>query len=178
MPRKAIDYSKTVIYKIQHIEKEELLYVGSTTDFIKRKSRHKSNCNNIKSIKAKVYRMMRENGGWEEFKMIEIEKFPCNDKREAEKRENEVMKELKSNMNSNRAYITKVEKKAIDKKYRENNKEKIAQKNKKYREKNKEAIAEAKKEKITCECGTIYRKSDKARHLKTKKHIKFVEIEK
>ena len=49
-----------------------------------------------KKNNSKVYRMMRENGGCEEFKMIEIEKFPCNDKREAEKRESEVMKELKS----------------------------------------------------------------------------------
>ena len=30
MPRKDIDYSKTVIYKIQHIEKEDLVYVGHT----------------------------------------------------------------------------------------------------------------------------------------------------
>ena len=41
MPRKNIDYSKTIIYKIQHIDKEELLYVGSTTDFRRRKSKHK-----------------------------------------------------------------------------------------------------------------------------------------
>ena len=38
--------------------------------------------------------MMRGNGGWEMFRIIEIEKYPCNDKREAEKRETEVMKEL------------------------------------------------------------------------------------
>jgi len=28
--------------------------------------------------------------------MIEVEKYPCNDKRDAEKRENAIMKELKS----------------------------------------------------------------------------------
>ena len=37
MPRKAIDYSKTIIYKIQHEDNDELLYVGHTTDFTKRK---------------------------------------------------------------------------------------------------------------------------------------------
>ena len=31
--------------------------------------------------------MLRDNGGWDMFKMIEIEKFSCNDKREAERRE-------------------------------------------------------------------------------------------
>ena len=30
MPRKAIDYSKTVIYKIEHIDNETLLYIGRT----------------------------------------------------------------------------------------------------------------------------------------------------
>jgi hypothetical protein len=44
--------------------------------------------------------MIRENGGWDMFRMIEIEKYPCNDRREAEKRENEVMKSLKASMNS------------------------------------------------------------------------------
>ena len=44
--------------------------------------------------------MIRENGGWEMFRMIEIEKYPCNDRREAEKRENEIMKSLKASMNS------------------------------------------------------------------------------
>ena len=138
MPRKPIDYSKTVIYKIQHIEKEELIYVGSTTDFIKRKSKHKSVCSNIKSkaFKCKVYQMMRENG-WEEFKMIEIEKFPCNDKREAEKRENEMMKELKSNMNTRRSFATEEDMKERHKKYRENNKDKRKEYRRAYYEKNK-----------------------------------------
>ena len=48
--------------------------------------------------------MMRENGGWDMFRMIEIEKYACKDKREAEKRENEIMKELKANMNSHNSF--------------------------------------------------------------------------
>ena len=35
--------------------------------------------------------MIKENGGWEMFRMIEVEKYSCADKREAEKRETEVM---------------------------------------------------------------------------------------
>ena len=53
--------------------------------------------------------MIRKNGGWDMFKMIEIEKFSCNDKREAETKEDEVMKELKANMNSQRASRTNQE---------------------------------------------------------------------
>ena len=49
---------------------------------------------------------MRGNGGWEMFRIIEIEKYPCNDKREAEKRETEVMKELKANLNMRNSYVS------------------------------------------------------------------------
>ena len=38
------DYSKTIIYVIRCLNNPTLLYVGSTTDFIKRKHSHKSRC--------------------------------------------------------------------------------------------------------------------------------------
>ena len=62
MPRRAVDYSKTIIYKIQHNEIESLLYIGSTTDFTNRKSQHKSACKNEtdRAYDRKVYRMIRE----------------------------------------------------------------------------------------------------------------------
>jgi hypothetical protein len=55
------------------------------------------------------------------------------------------------------------------KEYQEQNKEKI----KEYREQNKEKIKEYKEEKFNCECGGCYRRSDKARHFKTKKHLDY-----
>ena len=111
MPKTAIDYSKCCIYKIEHIDNESLVYVGHTTNFIKRKIKHKSCCNDDKNkaFNIQLYRMIRENGGWDNFKMIEVEKLNCNDKREAERRENEVMKELKANMNMIKSYIGKDE---------------------------------------------------------------------
>jgi len=174
MPRTQVDYSKTVIYKIQHIEDESLLYVGSTTNFTKRKSQHKTNCTstNSKEYNQKKYRMMRENGGWDMFQMIEIEKFQCNDKREAEKRENEIMKELKANMNSLKSHsgfeTIKDYKKhwlttTISKQYILNNKE----------------VRNAKKrENVKCECGLEMTRNSLARHKKTKKHIQLMEEKK
>jgi hypothetical protein len=50
--------------------------------------------------------MIRDNGGWDCFKMIEVEKYKCSDKREAEKREDEVMTELQATMNNKRAFTT------------------------------------------------------------------------
>ena len=75
MPKKEIDYSKTVIYKIQHNSKKELIYIGSTTNFTKRKTHHR--CSSITNIQKrqyliKLYVMIRENGGWNEFEMVPI----------------------------------------------------------------------------------------------------------
>ena len=46
MPKKPIDYSNCCIYKIEHIEINDLIYVGNTTCFSKRKCQHKSSCKN------------------------------------------------------------------------------------------------------------------------------------
>lgn len=60
--------------------------------------------------------------------------------------------------------------------YRDNNKELINSKKKEYRDNNKEEIDKKKAEKITCECGCIVSKQQIARHKKTQKHIKEMEI--
>ena len=119
MPKTAMDYSKCCIYKIEHFENESLVYVGHTTNFSKRKGQHKSNCmnENGKAFNLKLYQMIRGNGGWDCFKMIEVEKYPCKDKREAERRENEVMKELKANMNDRQSFLTEEERKEQEKQY-------------------------------------------------------------
>jgi predicted GIY-YIG superfamily endonuclease len=46
MPKKTMDYTKCFIYKIEHIENDNLVYLGHTTNFVKRKTSHKSNCKN------------------------------------------------------------------------------------------------------------------------------------
>jgi predicted GIY-YIG superfamily endonuclease len=68
MPRKTIDYSKTGMYKIVCKDLSIThIYVGSTTDFIKRKSHHKSTCNNANDVafSTNVYKIIRANGGWD-----------------------------------------------------------------------------------------------------------------
>lgn len=60
--------------------------------------------------------------------------------------------------------------------YRQNNKEKIASREKEYRQNNKEKIAAQGKEKITCECGAVFKKDNKYNHKKTKKHIFYTSI--
>ena len=101
MPKVSIDYSKCSIYKIEHIENESLVYIGHTTNFNQRKGKNKSICNNTKDngYNRKLYRMIRDNGGWEMFRMIEIKKYPCKDKQEAERGEYDIIRELKATLN-------------------------------------------------------------------------------
>ena len=139
MPKVPMDYSKCCIYKIEHIDNESLVYVGHTTCFNKRKTQHKINCynDNQKPYNYKVYQMIRENGGWEKFLMLEVEKYPCADKREAERRENEVMKELRASMNMRNSFLTQDEiteyKKEYNTNYRELHKEKLLHQMKEYK---------------------------------------------
>jgi hypothetical protein len=133
------DYSKTVIYKIQHLDKDEMLYVGHTTNFTKRKHQHKHNC---KTSKKPLYKMMRENGAWDCFTMIVLKDFPCDCKTEACIEEDKMMREMKTSMNKKRAYITPEERLELNKEYRENNKEKM----KEYHQANKERLQEQRKE--------------------------------
>ena len=135
MPKTNIDYAKIIIYKIINYDYPELVYVGSTTNFTKRKQQHKSHCVNINSSKysRKLYASIRASGGWETWNMIKICDYPCYDKREAELEEDRHMMELESNLNMRRASRSM-------KQYYEDNKENIKDKKKQYYEDNKENI--------------------------------------
>jgi hypothetical protein len=51
--------------------------------------------------------MIRANGGWQCFKMVMIEEYPCANHLEACRREDECMRELKATMNSCGAVLDK-----------------------------------------------------------------------
>jgi hypothetical protein len=118
--------------------------------------------------------------------MIEIQKYPCNDKREAEAREEYWRCHFNSQLNSRRAYTTDEERKEQIKEYRENNKDKLLKQQKEYREQNKDKLLDyskiyyednkdkllkQQKERITCECGIICNKSNLSIHKKSQKHL-------
>ena len=102
MPKSIINFSKCVIYKIVcNNLKIADVYVGSTTEFTKRKHSHKVHCKNEshKEYNFKVYQVIRENGGWENWEMVEIEKYPCLDRNEARARERYWYEMLSANLN-------------------------------------------------------------------------------
>jgi hypothetical protein len=128
MPKTNIDYSKIILYKIVCNDLNITdLYIGSTTDFTNRKFNHKSSCNNKNNKKyhTKKYQIIRDNGGWSNWSMIEIEKYPCLDGNEARMRERYYYELLKANMNSANPITTDKENKEKKKTYQEINKDKI-----------------------------------------------------
>ena len=155
------DYAKTIIYKLINYDYPELVYVGSTTNYTKRKQTHKEMVFNDNP--RKVYVSIRENGGWKSWNMIKICDYPCKDRREAEQEEDKHMMELKAGLNTHRASRT-------IKQYYKDNKDKYKQ----YYEDNKEEIKKQRTIKCNCECGSSFRHSDKARHQKSIKHQKYL----
>ena len=59
--------------------------------------------------------------------------------------------------------------------WRENNKDKVNERTKKYREENKETIDKRRSIKYTCECGSTSLLKNKSNHIKSQKHILFIE---
>jgi len=109
MTGKATDYSITPVsfYKFVCNDVEiKSTYVGHTVNFTKRKSHHKNACksNTYKNHNCKIYQTIRDNGGWSNWRMIEIEKRLVKDVREAERIEQEFMDKLQSNLNMCKSY--------------------------------------------------------------------------
>lgn len=129
MPRLKTDYNKIIIYKLVKNDdyENENIYVGSTVDFTSRKSQHKRSCcnENEKNHNCKVYQIIRQNGGWSEWNMVEIEKFPCNDKREAEAREEYWRCEFNAKLNMRRAFASQEQRKQTAKQYSIKNRDKL-----------------------------------------------------
>jgi len=99
MPKDLIDYSNTIIYKICCKDKSITdLYVGHTTNFAKRKYQHKNLCSSNK--KLKIYKVIQENGGWDNWDIIEVAKYNCKDSIEAKTREQEHYNKMKHDVNN------------------------------------------------------------------------------
>jgi predicted GIY-YIG superfamily endonuclease len=202
MPRTNINYTNTSIYKLccKNLNISDI-YVGHTTNMRKRKWQHKTACNNEKNKKYNydVYQFIRANGGFDNFDMIEIERFEAIDGNDARKKERYYIETLKATLNitiptrtckewreENKEILYEKAKEKYEKnkesilekakeKY-EKNKESIIEYQNEYYNNNKENISEKHKEKITCECGSLIRKSDLARHKQSKKHINLIRL--
>jgi len=135
-------------------------YVGSTQNFTRRKCQHKFHC---KTLNQKIYQVIRENGGWDNWSMIKIEDTDYETKLDAHKRERELLEYFGNGMNErtpsrnweeecqkehNKQYrdTHKPQANKYAKQYREDNREQINEWRKQYRKDNKEQITEYKKQ--------------------------------
>ncbi len=158
------EYANTIIYKIVCNDLNITdCYIGHTTNFTKRKQNHKHSCIQItdKHYNYKIYTSIRANGGWINWSMIEIEKYPCLDANEARAREHHWYEIFHAKLNSRPPIgLSKAEHK------------------KQYNIKHKEEIAEYEKHRYSiqhkCECGGCYKINHKQAHLRTKKHINYI----
>ena len=176
-----VNYNQSIIYKICCNDTDvKDIYVGSTTNYYRRKQEHKKCCNSSNGVKYNynVYTFIRNNGGWDNWSMVEIEKYEAKDKRELHTRERYYLELLKATLN--KVVPTRAHKESC-KEYRDANKETLAIKRKEYRNNNKEKIKDyleknkdRKSKKYMCDCGSTITHQHKARHNKSNKHKDFI----
>ena len=168
MPSKAINYDYTHFYKIVCKDLDITnMYIGHTTDFASRKSKHKQSClNDTNKVKHNylVYRFIRENGGWDNWDMILIETRRCENKLDALRTERDFIERLGSTLNRsiptrlaherNKAYYEQNRNKILDycKAYREEHKDKQNEYDRRYRLNNKDIVYEKLKRRCVCVC--------------------------
>jgi len=164
---------KAYIYCIYNNKFKKDFYIGSSNNYKNRMRKHKSDCYNPnkRCYNYKLYKFIRDNGGWSEWSNIIIATVDVKDKLEQRKIEQVYIDHLEPGLNCDRSYQTPEQLKEWHKEWHNKNKEKIKEYQNDYRIKNREQIKEWKNKKMICICGSKYTNVNKARHERSKKHI-------
>ena len=161
------NYQDGKIYKlVSNISSD--IYIGSTIN----KLSHRLNVHKCKNNKC-VSKQLFANDAV--VQIILIEMFPCSSKIELVAREHHYITTLVC-INKNIPFVTDIvvvngDQKEWQKAYKELHVEQIKQ----YYINNKEHIVEQKNQPYICECGSTITRTDKSRHMKTKKHTNRLE---
>jgi hypothetical protein len=184
-------YKEGKIYGIRNITDDTKIYIGSTIiSLAQRFKQHKTKCKN--GIECVLYNNI-ENNDWTLWYIELYENYPCNSKKELERREGELIRDIGTlNMNVAGRTIQEYRKEKPDKiketkkKYYEKNIEKIEEYRKKYNTENADKIKEHMRayrkenadklkkkyseQKVCCSiCGSLSSEKYLTRHQKTKK---------
>lgn len=168
------------IYKICCDDCPDFVYVGSTKAFRQRKACHKKDYNNGDT--KKLYTTIRENGGWDKWRMVILEDIGEVSFTEARIKEEEHRLKLNANMNTLKCFRSQASLKEQQKKYYNNNQKKILEYKKEYYQNNKEDKKQYDKQyyqnhkdkMFECECGRIVKFTGKAEHKKSLLHKKYI----
>ncbi len=150
------DYAKTVIYTIRCRDGSFLeIYVGASFNLKERKRLHESDCNNPKrkSYNYRLYRIIRENGGWDNWVIAPYQEYPeCRSQVQSDIMEEKIRVDLNATLNSQKAHQTVDERKQS------------------------QALNDKKRNLISvqCVCGKFYAGTNKFNHCKTKSHQKYI----
>jgi len=151
----------THIYKISCLDNSITdFYIGSTNNLSRRKREHKCKSLNDNSL---LYTTIRNNGGWDNWKVDVLNSLNCNNKIEQFRKEKEYIKNLKPSLNIQIPLRTKRE-------YYEDNKNQIIECQKNYYISHRNTILKKQKKKFFCECGCITDRAHYATHRNTHKH--------
>lgn len=162
-------YQRGKIYKITCNEEPDKMYIGSTCEptLARRLSQHKWDyrkyLNGVKHF-ITSFEIVK----YESATITLIEAFPCNTKDELLKKERYYIELYGGSINKVRPGRTGNE-------YRNDNKEKIKERDRKYHLNNKDKIKAYRNAKIECPCGSTTTNKHKTRHEKTAKHKKYLE---
>ena len=180
-----VNYANSKVYKIWSPQGDKI-YVGSTTKLYlsQRMDKHRSGYKRWKQDKCNFITSfyLFEEFGIENCFIELLEAKECDSRDELHKIEGKYIRELfcvnKVLVGRTNKEYYENNKEAISeqrKQYTEQNKEKISEQRKQFRQDNREILLEQSRQKCNCECGSIMRISDKARHLKSIKHCQFIE---
>ena len=133
------NYQNGKIYKIMSNE-TDLCYIGSTTQTLSRRmADHRRNYKNWLNENSNGITSSYEILKYLDAHIVLIEKYPCNDKSELCKKEQEYI-DLTDCVNKVRAFRSYEDRKIYNKEYHQKNKDEILKQKKEYREMNKERI--------------------------------------
>ena len=176
------DYQKGKIYRLTN--DEGMNYYGSSCQPLSvRMGSHLRDFNCWKYGKGPYVSSFKiiERGNYE---IVLCENFPCNDVYELKARErwyienNECVNKVIPNRTPKEyRQANLIQILEYHKEYQKVNSVQIKEQRKKYRQNHSIQITEKKKELITCICGSICRKNDKARHDRTIKHQQFLSLQ-
>ena len=126
------------------------VYVGSSSSLRNRRASHKSRCTNEKDkyYNLPVYQYIRDNGGWDNWELLTIERVEFDFKFELKDRERHYMEALHATLNSQVPNRTQAE-------HYQDHKNEINQKH-------------------DCPCGGKYTTCSKTQHLKTENHRNYL----
>ena len=186
MPLHPIDYSKVVFYKIVSNDLDiRECYVGSSTNFTKRKYQHKMSCTNPRdhNYNYKLYQFIREHGGWENFSIVPLEEVSCSGKLEVLRKEREHFENESATLNMSVPSRTKSEwssenkerASTTKKEWYQNNLEMTKERSKTRYFNNKEKIQEYKSQLVECpNCSIVCCRASLCKHRKSQKCLNHV----